>query len=119
VPSDHDELVELNVEMGDAEARGDTAFFENLLAPAFAMRRAAGGRIDDRERFIGAVAPSADRATDVHSVAFFEKDRAVVTCTVTMTSAGATERFDNLRLFVREGPRGGWKLLAWANERVS
>jgi hypothetical protein len=37
---DYAGLRQLNVEIGYAETRGDTAFFEDLLAPVFAMRRA-------------------------------------------------------------------------------
>jgi phage terminase large subunit GpA-like protein len=119
VPSDRDELARLNVEIGAAETRGDAAFFEKLLAPAFAMRRADGKRIDDRGRFIAAVAKSAERRTEVHSIAFFERDRAIVTCIVTMGTPDGTKRFHNLRLFIRKGPRSAWKLLAWANEPES
>lgn len=116
MPSDRDQLARLNAEIGAAETRGDAAFFEELLAPAFAMRRADGKRIDDRERFIAAVAKSAERRTDLHSIAFFETDRAVVACTVTMATPEGDRRFHNLRLFVRQGPSSPWKLLAWANE---
>lgn len=114
--SDHDELLRLNIAIGGAEARGDAAFFEKLLASAFAMRRADGKRTDDRERFIASVSMSADRPTDVHSIMFFERNRALVSCTVTMETPEGTTQFHNLRLFIRKTPRSAWKLLAWANE---
>jgi hypothetical protein len=82
--SDYELLRQLNIDIGEAEARGDTEFFEELLAPAFAMRRADGECIDDRERFIASVAESADRPTEVHSITFFQANRALVACTVTM-----------------------------------
>ena len=117
--SDHEELRALNVEIGNAEARGDTAFFEDLLAPAFAMRRADGKRIDDRTRFVSAVTKSAERSTEVHSITFFESNRALVVCTVALEDAQGTKHFHNLRLFIRESSDSPWKLLAWANEPSS
>jgi hypothetical protein len=113
---DYELLRELNLSIGERETRGDTGFFEELLAPAFAMRRADGRRIDDRDRFIASVAESAERATDVHSITFFEANRALVVCTVTMETSEGSKRFHNLRLFTRPSPSDRWQLLAWANE---
>jgi hypothetical protein len=106
-------LTALNVAIGEAESRGDKAFFEELLAPAFAMRRARGS-IDDRDAFLGGVKESAQRTTDVESVTLFAENRALVVCTVTMDG----ERFGNVRLFTREAADRPWQLLAWANEPV-
>jgi hypothetical protein len=116
MPSDYEFLRQLNIDIGKAEARGATEFFEELLAPAFAMRRADGKRIDDRERFIASVAESADRPTKVDSITFFEANRALVVCTVTMDTADGYKRFHNLRLFTRPSSSDRWQLLAWANE---
>ena len=117
--SDHEQLQKLNVEIGSAEARGDKAFFEELLAPVFAMRRAGGNRMDDREQFIEAVAESAERVTEVESITLFESDRALVTCVVAMETAEGPKRFHNVRLFTRQAADAPWTLLAWANEPAS
>jgi hypothetical protein len=116
MPSDYEVLRQLNIDIGKAEGRGDTAFFEMLLAPAFAMRRADGKRIDDRERFIASVAESAERLTQVHSITLFEGNRAIVACTITMETADGSKRFHNVRLFTRSSSSDLWQLLAWANE---
>lgn len=116
MPTDDETLRSLNLEIGEAEARGDRPFFEDLLAPAFAMRRADGKRIEDRARFIASVATSARRRTTVHSITCFESNRALVECTVTMETAEGSKHFHNLRLFTRGRPSDRWQLLAWANE---
>jgi hypothetical protein len=116
VPDDVEALRALNVEIGRAETRGDAAFFEELLAPAFAMRRADGKRLDDRVAFLAGVAESAERRTDVDSISFVGQCRAVVDCVVAMETTEGERRFHNVRLFVRESPQAPWKLLAWANE---
>ena len=115
---DHEQLRALNVAIGEAETRGDSNFFDELLAPAFAIRRFDGKRIDDREQFISAVAKSAARTTEVESVTLFESDRALVVCVVTLADPGGAKRFHNLRLFTRQSSDSPWKLLAWANEAL-
>jgi Domain of unknown function (DUF4440) len=114
----YEELRTLNVKIGNAETRGDKRFFEDLLAPAFAIRRAGGKRIETREQFISAVAKSARRTTEVQSISVFIANRALVACIVTMEMPEGPTRFHNLRLFTRSSPRSQWKLLAWANEPV-
>ena len=93
------ELAELNVEIGDREFKKDSAFFEALLAPAFAMYRANPERtVVDRKRFLvdlGTSSPKA-RTTEVDSVSLIGEERFVVTCVVNMDQS----RFHNLRLFV-------------------
>ena len=113
--SSYEELRLLNIRIGNAESRGDKRFFEELLAPAFAIRRADGRRVEDRKQFICAVAKSGRRTTKVNSMSL-EGNRAVVACVVEMETADGPKRFHNLRLFVRRSPRSAWKLLAWANE---
>jgi hypothetical protein len=113
---DYEQLRSLNVEIGNAETRGDSAFFDDLLAPVFAMRRADGKRMDDRGQFIAAVAESAERATEVESITFFEANRALVICIVAMETPEGLRRFHNVRLFTRQAADTPWKLLAWANE---
>ena len=111
--AEREKLRSLNVEIGEREERGDVPYFEGLLAPAFAMRR-AGGRIDDREAYLADVKPGA-RSTEIESIDVLG-NRAIVACTVTTEDAEGTKRFHNLRLFTRERPGADWKLLAWANE---
>ena len=114
--TERETLETLNLEIGNAEARGDKGYFEDLLAPAFAFRRASGVVVD-RKQFIEAVAAGAQRTTSIRSITFAGKARAVVSCVVTMEVQGAKKDFDNLRVFVRADD-GRWKLLGWANEAV-
>src|SRR5260221_1832330 len=108
--TDHEWLETTNVEIANAETRGDKAFFEDLLAPSFAFRRVTG-IVVDRKQYIDAVAPSAAKTTNVRSITFAGKTRAIVSCVVTMESQGAKKDFDKLRVFIRTAD-GPWKLLA-------
>ena len=54
----HESLEALNVEIGNAESRGDKPFFEGLLAPSFAFRRVTGVVVD-RKQFLDAVVQGA------------------------------------------------------------
>ncbi len=114
--SDHDWLKKSNIEIGAAESAGTKQFFEELLAPAFAFRRASGV-IVNRTEFIDAIKPSARRDTKIEAVTFLGDNRALVTCIVTMEVDGERRSFHNVRLFVRR-PGENWKLLAWANEAM-
>lgn len=113
--SDNEVLATLNDDIAKAETRGDKAFFETLLAPVFAMRR-ANGKTASRDEFIKAVGPSAPRATELESVTLLGANRATVSCLVSMDTDQGAKRFHNLRLFVRADPASSWLLLAWANE---
>ena len=110
----YDRLAHLNARIGKAESEGDTRFFEDLLASAFAFRR-ANGVIADRAAFLGAVKKSPERDTQIDSITLFGSHRALVTCVVRMTVDGERRAFHNVRLFVSD-ESGDWKLLAWANE---
>ena len=112
---DSDLLASLNDDIVQAETRGDAPFFEALLAPVFAMRR-ANGKTASREDFIKAVAPSAKRTTELEEVTLVGANRATVASVVTMDTDEGRKRFHNLRLFIRETPASPWLLLAWANE---
>jgi hypothetical protein len=112
--TDLERLHELNILIGEAESRGDQAFFQDLLSPAFAMRR-ANGAIQDRTAFLQNVAASLPRTTRIQSLTILGTDRAMVTCTVEM----GEKQFENLRVFVRESGEIPWTLLAWANEPVT
>jgi hypothetical protein len=107
----------LNAAIGDAEARGDTAFFEALLAPAFAMVRPDGLRFDDRSGFLAALRPGPARRTRVESVVTYD-DRAVVTCTVAKGEGADAAVHRNIRVLSRPGPAGDWQLVAWVTEPV-
>jgi hypothetical protein len=115
-----DELVRLNQRVPIEENAKNRLFFEDLLAPAFAFRRASGA-LDTREMFLLSV-PDAkgERSCDPDSieVRVLGTRRAIVTCVVMVKNEDASvERFHNVRLFVK-GSDDRWKLLAWANERV-
>jgi hypothetical protein len=116
------ELVDLNERMIEAENSGAMpeahVFFEGLLATAFAFRRASG-EVLDRDGFLGALDSGGDRSLDRASeVQLLGTSRALVTCVVRMTVGGVSRRFDNARLFARDS-EGNWRLLGWANERLS
>ena len=114
-----DELRRLNVEMTTKEAEGNKAFFDDLLAPTFAFRR-ANGAFEDRQTFLaGLKAGGAQRECDPNSIEItpLAKMRAFVTCVVKMKIDNDWKEFHNARLFVLD-PKD-WRLLAWANEAVT
>ena len=102
----------LNTRVNEAENAGDRNFLAGILAPELAFLRADGKTVDDGGRFLQKVA-----ARERCELTFEEIEilgtRAIVKCVVTCGEA----RFHNLRLFVRL--EGQWKLLAWANERLT
>ena len=105
-------LWELNVEIGQAESVGHKDFLDKNLAPTLAFMRANQARdAVDRTTFLNGVQKSARRETEIESISLFGKERAIVTCIVTMEG----KRYHNVRLFVRQ-PGQNWKLLGWANE---
>src|SRR5262245_11243209 len=111
-----DELVELNYELASRETSGDRAWFDRLLAPEFAMRRASGAHVG-RAAFLAAVAPSADRTTTELDVVHHTDRTAVVVCVVSMRQAdGSSQDFRNCRLFGRPDAAASWQLLGWVNE---
>ena len=113
-----DELVELNHEMASRETAGDRAWFDRLLAPEFAMRRASGAYVG-RAAFLAAVAPSAERTTSELDVVHHTDRIAAVVCVVSMRQADrSSQDYRNSRLFGRLDGTASWQLLAWANEPV-
>lgn len=104
-------LEQLQLEIGRREKAGDREGLERILAPALAFLR-ADGSVVDRDGYLDSVQESPARPTEVTSVQLYG-NRAVVECIVTRGS----ERFHNLRLFIRH--EGRWKLLGWANEPAS
>jgi hypothetical protein len=111
---DFAELMELNERIGIAESDGDTSFLDHTLAPVLAFRRANGEYVD-RSAFLEDVQSSGRRETEIESISVVGRDRALVSCVVSLEVEGQKKRFHNARLFVR-AKDGDWKLLGWANE---
>lgn len=106
-------LEQLNIEIGDAESKGDRERLADFIAPELAFRRADRTTIDNRAAFLRKVKQNEPRETKVESIEVFG-DRAVVRCIVTVKYVSGDKSFHNLRLFVRYDAK--WKLLGWANE---
>src|SRR4029450_3144829 len=85
MPDDRAVLEQLNVEIGNAEDRGDSVWLASVLAPELAFPR-PNGKIVTREDSPQPVAPGGPREPQGESTALFG-DRAVVTCLVTIRSA--------------------------------
>lgn len=113
---DQSALRKLNMEIAAAEDRGDHQWLANILASELAFRR-ANGVVVGKAQFISDVKARKESKTEVESITFYGKDRAVVTCIVTLKIDGKDVAFHNVRLFIRE--ETGWKLLGWANERLT
>jgi hypothetical protein len=110
------ELRTLNVEMAREETNGNTAYFEELLAPTFAFQEPHGDFVD-RETFLGGLkAGGPQRECDPYSinVTRLGEKRALVTCIVRQKMDVGWTEFDDARLFVLAGEC--WRLLAWASE---
>ena len=75
----------------------------------------ASGDVDDKKWFLEKLKKSEERDTRVESIQIYE-NRAVVTAVVAMTLGEEQAEFHNIRMFLRTPD--GWKLFAWANERV-
>lgn len=111
-------LTNINLEIGDAEATADRAFFERLLAPAFSMGRPDGVRFDDRATFLDSLAAGPPRYTRIESTTVFD-NRAVVVCAVSKAGAAGPLRFRNIRVFTRKSSDSGWQLVSWVNEPLT
>lgn len=107
---DQIQLRKLNDRIGEAESDGDYRFFEQHLAPAFAMSRASGAT-ETRDTFIDNLTKGPPRHTLDQSITLLE-NRAVVDCLVEVDG----NQYANHRIFVRLSKHSAWKLLAWANE---
>jgi hypothetical protein len=93
------------------------AFFERVIAEQFAFRR-ANGKYDNRVAFLEGLGKKPVReqvgSADIVKIG----SRALVTCAATVSGdEGNKDHYSNVRLFVHEDS-GGWKLLAWANEKL-
>jgi hypothetical protein len=115
--SDGHTLRTLNLEINDAENRGDRDYLANAIASEMAFFR-ANGSLDDGSRFL----QKAVKKDSPGELKFNVKEpnpiriygnRAIVECIV---SQGG-KQYHNIRLFIRID--GKWKLLGWANEEVT
>jgi hypothetical protein len=107
-------LRRVNVSISIAEDAGDAQGLDGLLAPKLAFRR-ANGEVVDREEFLAGVKRSGPRQTTLRAIVMLGRDRALVTCDVSLPVDGEQTTFENARLFIRTGG-DEWKLLGWANE---
>ena len=107
-----DALRTLNVRLNEAENTGDRDFLAGILAPEIAFMRADGKTVDDGGRFLQKVAPREPYELTFEQIEVLGT-RAIVKCIISR----GEERFHNVRLFVRLD--GQWKLLGWANERLT
>ncbi len=112
---DAETLMQLNMQIGEAESRGDRDGLDGVIASRLAFQRADGVTVDDRAEFLSKIKAGDSRQTRIESIDIIG-DRAIVKCVVTLKSAGADKSYHNLRLFVRQA--GQWKLLGWANESL-
>lgn len=112
------DLRQLNIDIANAENKGDKEFFEPLLARAFAFRR-ANGEVVDRQGFLDALKVSGNRQTEEESIQItpLGNSRVLVKCVVSMGAPNQRMRFDNARLFAKD-ERDEWRLLGWANEPI-
>jgi hypothetical protein len=68
---DKQTLEQLNIRIGAEESKGDDEsrrWFEGVIAPKLAFRRADGVTIDNRDEFLQKVKPSDRRETEVESI---------------------------------------------------
>ena len=111
-----DQLLALNDEIGDAESRADTGYFENLLHERFTMRRPSGV-ISSKADFVSGLTTGAVRETTMTSLQLLAENYAIAECLVRKwdgATPGNVMQFRNLRVFIRDGER--WQLLTWLAE---
>jgi hypothetical protein len=115
-PEDIQDLEWINLIISCKEDEGARDWFEDRIAPQFAIMRKDGKTFHDRATFLDKVTKrkpeEAERVTtDVKVISIpHNKVRAIVTCIVTR----GDEKFHNLRMFVKID--NTWKILGWANE---
>src|SRR5262249_40348491 len=113
--SDEEDLRALNFSINEAENSGDRDSLAEVLAPELALMRGDGKTFDDAGRFLQKVAKRPEPGeleTDKVEVEVLG-NRAIVKCVVEQGG----KCYHNVRLFVRL--EGQWKLLGWANERLT
>ena len=112
--NDFETLTRINEEINTAEDAGVASELDKALG-SFAFRRASGAVVD-RGAYLASAAKSGPRELTIRSISLLGRDRALVTCVISMPVNGVQASFDNVRLFVRDHDE--WKLLGWANERI-
>ena len=60
--ADREALTRLNIQIGEAETRGDRHWLSDAIAPKLAFRRADRNTVDDRTEFLK-IAPGEPRET--------------------------------------------------------
>lgn len=112
--TDFEALTRINRKISDAEDTAHVAVLEQHLAAQLAFRR-ADGTVVNRQEFLKAAKASGPRKTAIQSITLLGRDRAFVTCLISLPVDGQQKTFENARLFVRT-EAGEWALLGWANE---
>lgn len=131
---EEEELIDLNKEMVLHENAGDSAWFENVLAPEIAFRR-GNGIIINRAAFLSTLNNSKGilRTYEQTEGVEITENLAVVKCIISTTSSNGNnsgntgpadnviQKFRNIRLFVKQKYKDDsrWVLLGWANEDVT
>ena len=109
---DEQQLYDLNMEISNAENRGDHKWLTNTLAPCLAFQRGNPERtVDDRDAYLRKIAAGGTRETRSIDTIKIYGNRAIITCIV---KGNDGLDYHNLRLFIRRD--GSWRLLGWANE---
>lgn len=114
MPQERD-LEQVNRDIAARETAGDRLWFEHLLAPEFAMRRASM-EFESRGAFLDRVEESAQRRTREVEILHATDRCAVVTCVVEMLKDETWIHFRNVRVFARPSAQASWQLLGWVNE---
>lgn len=112
--NDEETLKDLNIQISDAENRGDSQWLDTVIASKLAFQRADKKTVEDKVTFLEKVAPGGTRETQIVEPIELYGDRAIVQCIITVVKDEKKQSFHNLRMFVRQ--EGQWKLLGWANE---
>jgi hypothetical protein len=107
-------LRRVNEQISAAEDTGDVETLKELLAPRLAFRR-ANGKVVDLDEYLAQVEPGGPRRTTMRAIVMLGRERAFVTCDVSLPVDGEQKTFANARLFIRT-ESDDWKLLGWANE---
>lgn len=121
----HDELVDLNVKIGEAEKQRDCGFFESVLSEAFKFRRANGAIVDKAAYLEDLQKPENTFeylvSEDIQGQVY--EGVAVVTLRVRAKGTRGAKRFEgtfrNIRIFLKEPDRKpSWQLHFWFNVRI-
>jgi hypothetical protein len=119
VTDDITTLHRINIEIGAAESRADSQYFEDLLSPHFVMGR-PDGTVNTKHEFIEGLHRGSSRSTEIREVTIFPANRALAACLVRKTVVDDASSYDclfhNIRVFARTNQDSDWSLIAWLNE---